>query len=361
MSETPDIQPPDFPTQPPMQTPVLYPTMGPYVVPTQQPRIDPNFPVITEENDGSATPANIPPNFFPPPESLPPQLGPEDYPSRGNPPPAPDSTTEFNRISRMVQMILAANNPPDLLNQQRPLVYGLTSGTTKWKELTASGTSIAVFPGGMSCTSATGANQMLFLSGATQGMGMEIPCLSTSRYVGVGNAPLLVNVQQTGGTQGGTTSAYSDFTYKWALYPGTNYLASGHVQWAGGRISGPVTSATVGMVQPMGQNKNNWKLISVGEKPASSSPLFPVTLTSDGGDNGGSTAGTAATWTYTLKDINTGTTLKKADGTTNATGYTPTQPRPPWQAAAATEGQAYRKADGTLVLAVAYETWTYCT
>ncbi len=93
------------------------------------------------------------------------------------------------------------------------------------------------------------------------------------------------------------------------------------------------------------------------------SGIFPVALAQDGGGSGGTTtAGTKPTWTYTLKDINTGTTLKKADGTTDATGLSPVaSTRLPASAAAATEGTAYRKADGTLVLQQAFEDYAWCT
>ena len=86
---------------------------------------------------------------------------------------------------------------------------------------------------------------------------------------------------------------------------------------------------------------------------------FLVTLASDGGGDGGSTAGTAPTWTYTIKDYETSTTLKKADGTTDATGYSPLAgTRLGAKATAAVTGTAIRKSNGDLVLVQAHEDYT---
>jgi hypothetical protein len=87
--------------------------------------------------------------------------------------------------------------------------------------------------------------------------------------------------------------------------------------------------------------------------------LFLVTLAQDGGGNGGSTAGTAPTWTYTVKDYETSATLKKNAAGDNATAMSPISgTRLPSQASAATVGTAIRKDDGTLVLVQAFEAYT---
>lgn len=79
---------------------------------------------------------------------------------------------------------------------------------------------------------------------------------------------------------------------------------------------------------------------------------FPVALAQDGGNNGGTTAGTKPSWTYTVKDFDDATTIL-------GTAMSPIAPRLPASAAAATAGLAYRKADGTLVLLEAYEDYGY--
>jgi hypothetical protein len=101
-------------------------------------------------------------------------------------------------------------------------------------------------------------------------------------------------------------------------------------------------------------------LIQSGGGSAQKDAVFLVTLAQDGGGNGGtSTNGTAATWTYTVKDYETGTTLKKNAADDDATAMSPVKPRQPWYATAATAGLACRKTNGDLVLVEAFESYDW--
>lgn len=67
--------------------------------------------------------------------------------------------------------------------------------------------------------------------------------------------------------------------------------------------------------------------------------VFPVDLTQTGGSNGNKT--TAATWTYTVNDL---------DGNELGTAVSPLKVRPNGTMTAATKGIAYYDEDGNLVL-----------
>ena len=89
----------------------------------------------------------------------------------------------------------------------------------------------------------------------------------------------------------------------------------------------------------------NSEAVQWQEQIAAAGVLFAVSLTQTGGSNGDKT--NAATWTYTVK------TLGDIE---LATGKSPQQTRPNGTMTAATRGLAYYDADGSLMLAWAFET-----
>jgi hypothetical protein len=160
----------------------------------------------------------------------------------------------------------------------------------------------------------------------------------------------------------GTFSAGA-YAWKWVTRDGSGWVEGGH----GSDTYGTAVEAE-GSTTATGQHVPLFRVDLDGGGAVLVFPqnvrggVFAVTLTSDGGGDGGSTAGTKPTWTYTVKDINTGVTLIKTSGGTAATGMSPlASSRLPAKAAAATAGTAYYKSDGTLVLQQAFEDYAYCT
>jgi hypothetical protein len=111
------------------------------------------------------------------------------------------------------------------------------------------------------------------------------------------------------------------------------------------QVDGVVTEQGDSQEQPTGN------YLFVGSLP--SPGLFPVTVTTDGGSGG--TATTLCDFTYTVKDINTGVTLKKDSSGNDATLMSPVWQRPMGLIAVASRGMARYKPNGDLELFIVDE------